>query len=365
MLAVGGFGFLLVRTTLANMEARGITTGFGFLGRTANFDIQMTLVDYDQASTYSRALLVAFLNTLLVAGVGIVLASFLGFTVGVARLSKNWLVAKLAESYIEIIRNVPLLLQLFFWYFAVLRALPGPQDGLSLLDTFHLNLRGLYMPRPLFESAMWVVPIAFAVALVAGWLIRRWARARQQETGEIFPALAASFALAISFPVAAFLLAGMPVSWEFSELKGFNLKGGLQLIPELVALVVALTMYTAAFIAEIVRAGIQSVGHGQTEAAESLGLRSAVSLRLVLLPQALRLIIPPLTSQYLNLTKNSSLAAAIAYPDLVLVFAGTALVQTGQAVEIIAITMSVYLALSLIVSSLMNWYNRKTALPTR
>lgn len=362
---VGGLGFVLVRATLANMEARGITTGFGFLGRTAGFDIQMTLVDYDQTSTYGRALLVALLNTLLVAVIGIVLASALGFAIGIARLSSNWLVARIAGAYVEIVRNVPLLLQLFFWYFAVLRALPGPREGLELFGAFHLNLRGLYLPRPLFEPAMWAVPAALAAALAAGWGIRRWARRRQRETGRPFPSFAAGLGLVVGLPALAFALAGAPVAWEFPELRGFNLRGGLQLIPEFVALVVSLTMYTAAFIAEIVRAGIQSVGRGQIEAAQSLGLRAPTALRLVVLPQALRLIIPPLTSQYLNLTKNSSLAAAIAYPDLVLVFAGTALVQTGQAVEIIAITMGVYLLLSLFVSAFMNWYNRRTALPTR
>jgi general L-amino acid transport system permease protein len=284
---------------------------------------------------------------------------------GVARLSKNWLVARVATAYIEIFRNIPLLLQIFFWYFAVGINFPRPRESLALGEVFFLNNRGLFMPRPVTEDGFGLVVAALIVAIVAVFFMVRWAHRRQDATGQPFHTVWASLGLLVGLPLVAFLAAGNPLTWEYPELRGFNFKGGLSVLPELFALTLALTVYTGTFIAETVRAGIQSVSHGQTEAARALGLRESKLLQLIIIPQAMRVIIPPLTSQYLNLTKNSSLAAAIGYPDLVAVFAGTTLNQTGQAVEIIAMTMAVYLSLSLTISLFMNWYNAKMALRER
>ncbi len=363
--AVIGGGVYLVNNTIANLERQGIASGFAFLERTAGFSISMTLIEYSEENTYGRAFLVSLINTLLVAGIGVIFATIIGFIIGVARLSNNWLIAKMAAVYIEILRNIPLLLQLFFWYFAVLRALPSPRQSVSLFDAFFLNKRGLFSPAPIYEEGFWLITTALAVAIVAVVFMVRWARKRQDETGQQFHSLYYSLAILIGLPLLAAAVMGFPLSWEIPELKGFNFRGGIEVIPEFAALVAALSTYTASFIAEIVRAGIMAVSHGQSEAAGALGLRRGPTLRLVVIPQALRVIIPPLTSQYLNLTKNSSLAAAIAYPDLVLVFAGTALMQTGQAVEIIGITMAVYLTISLLISAFMNWYNKKMALVER
>jgi general L-amino acid transport system permease protein len=369
-LVLGGvilFGVYIVNNTLDNMASRGIASGFGFLGKTAGFDIQLTLIEYGEESSYGEAFVVSLLNTLMVSAIGIFFATIIGFIVGVARLSSNWVVAKMATVYIEVLRNIPLLLQIFFWYFAVLRSLPAPRNSVNMfsLDSFFLSNRGLVTPKPLFEPGFSLIPIALIVAVVGIVFMARWAKKRRDETGQPFHTVYASLGLIFGLPLLAALVTGMPLSWSIPELKGFNFRGGVTLIPELVALALALSLYTASFIAEIVRAGIMAVSHGQTEAARSLGLRQGPTLRLVIIPQALRVIIPPLTSQYLNLTKNSSLAAAIAYPDIVLVFAGTALMQTGQAVEIIAITMAVYLTISLVISMIMNWYNKKMALVER
>jgi general L-amino acid transport system permease protein len=361
---VGLLGYL-VHNTLANLQTRGIATGFGFLSLEAGFGIIQTLVDYSESSTFGRTFLVGLLNTLLVSGLGILLATLLGFLIGVARLSHNWLISKLAAAYIELFRNVPLLLQIFFWYFAVLRALPHPRASLSVGDAVFLNLRGLYLPRPVPEPGFSLTIWALAAALFGAIILLRWARRRRELTGRIFPAGRLALALVLGLPAAAFLLAGSPVAWELPALGGFNFRGGIAVIPELMALLLALSIYTAAFIAEIVRAGILAIHKGQTEAAAALGLRRGQILRLVIVPQALRVIIPPLTSQYLNLLKNSSLATAIGYPDLVNVFAGTTLNQTGQAVEVIAMTMAVYLVISLLISSGMNWYNARIALVER
>ena len=355
----------IVANTLANMESRGISTGFGFLSSEAGFGILQTLIPYSETSSFGRTFVVGLLNTLLVSVLGIVLATLLGFVIGVARLSSNWLVARLAGVYVEVFRNIPLLLQIFFWYFAVLRALPGPRDSLSLGEAVFLNLRGLYLPRPLPEDGFGWVMAALAVGIVASIALRVWVRRRQARTGQPFAVLPAALALIVGLPAAVFVLAGAPLGWELPALRGFNFRGGITVIPELAALLLALAIYTAAFIAEIVRAGIESVPKGQTEAAEALGLRRGQVLRLIVIPQALRVIIPPLTSQYLNLLKNSSLATAIGYPDLVNVFAGTTLNQTGQAVEVIAMTMAVYLTISLLISLLMNWYNAHTAVQGR
>ncbi|QGM21861.1 ABC transporter permease subunit [Spiribacter sp. 2438] len=365
VLAVAWFGYTLFQNTITNMESRGIRTGFDFLDRTAGFGIIMSLIEYDESMTYGRTFVVGLANTLLVSGLGILFATVVGFIVGIARLSTNWLVAKVALAYIEIFRNVPLLLQIFFWYFAVLGALPAPRQAINLGDLVFMSNRGIMIPAPVFEPGSGLMGFALILALVFIFFLARWARRRQAATGQIFPVLPIALVLIPGLPLLAYWLMGSPVSWSIPELGGFRFRGGITAIPELGALLLALTLYTASFIAEIVRSGITSVSHGQTEAASALGLPGRRILRLVVIPQALRVIIPPLTSQYLNLTKNSSLAVAIGYPDLVNVFMGTTLNQTGRAVEIVAMTMAVYLFISLAISLLMNIYNRAVALKER
>jgi general L-amino acid transport system permease protein len=358
-------GWTLVDNTLSNMESRGISTGFGFLDETAGFGIIMSMVPYDATMTYARTFWVGLTNTLLVSAMGIVAATILGFILGVARLSSNWLVAKMALVYVEVIRNIPLLLQIFFWYFAVLSSLPSPQQSIDVGGAFFLNNRGLYLPGPLTQDGFGLVwgAIIAAIAGVVG--LRIWAKKRQLATGEIFPVFKVSVAVLVLLPILAYLAAGSPIEWDLPALKGFNFGGGISIIPELAALWIALSLYTASFIAEIVRSGIVAVSKGQTEAAKALGLPNGLTLRLIVIPQAMRVIIPPLTSQYLNLAKNSSLATAIGYPDLVSVFMGTTLNQTGQAVEVVAITMAVYLTISLSISLFMNIYNRAAAIKER
>jgi len=359
--AVLWLGYEFALNAKANLDAQNITSGFGFLDNTAGFGINQTLIAYSETDTYRRVLLVGLLNTLLVAGIGIVLATLLGFLIGIARLSPNWLVARLGGGYVELIRNIPLLFQILFWYLAVLGTLPGPRQSISLLGEVFLNNRGIIVPAPVIgEGAGWVIGAA-GFGLVATFLLRMWAQRRQDRTGRRFPMLWAGLGLIIALPLVVLVATGFPIGFERPQLRGFNFVGGVRLIPEFVALLFALTTYTAAFIAEVVRAGLLAVPRGQTEAASALGLRRGLILRLVTVPQALRVIVPPLTNQYLNLTKNSSLAVAIGYPDLFAVFAGTSLNQTGQAMEIIAITMAVYLAISLLTSALMNWYNIRVA----
>jgi len=359
-------GYVLVSNTMDNLERQGIASGFGFLNTTAGFAIGYSpFLEYSEENTYAQAFLVSLLNTLLVSFVGVILATILGFLLGVARLSSNWLISKIAMVYVETLRNIPLLLQIFFWYFAVLRALPGPKNSTNIMDMFFINNRGLFTPAPVFNDGSGLIGIAIIAAITIAYVIKKWAKKRQDDTGQTFPVLLTTLGLVFGLPLLAAAFMGFPISWEFSALKGFNFTGGTELPPEFVALVLALSLYTATFIAEIVRAGIMAVSHGQTEAAHALGVNNSNTLRLIVIPQALRVIIPPLTSQYLNLTKNSSLAAAIAYPDLVLVFDGTVLMQTGQAVEIVAITMAVYLTISLLISAFMNWYNNKMALVER
>ncbi len=363
--AVIALGFFLINNVLINLERRGIASGFEFLSSTAGFGIIMHLVDYSEESSYGRAFLVGLLNTLLVSALGIFFATILGFVVGLSRLSSNWLLARLAGVYVEIVRNIPLLLQIFFWYFAMLVPLPSPRQSMAMGGTLFLNNRGLHFPAPILESGFSMVLLALFIAMVTVILVKRWARRRREATGQSFPIFYFSIGTLVILPVMTVILTGFSVSWQIPELQGFNFEGGFVVIPELMALLIALSVYTASFIAEIVRAGIQSVGHGQLEAAYSLGLKPRQALRFVIIPQALRVIIPPLTSQYLNLTKNSSLAVAIAYPELVSVFMGTVLNQTGQAIEVIAITMAVYLTISLAISFFMNWYNRSIALVGR
>jgi len=355
--AVGGVGYAAIVNAAHNLAQAHVVSGFGFWNNTAGFDISQTLIRYSAStSTFGRAFWVGLLNTLLVAGVCIVLTTVLGFIIGIARLSRNWLVARLAGFYVELIRNVPLLLQLLFWYNAVLKSLPMLGGSVALPGGGLLNNRGLFLPRPEFTDTFGYVAVALLCGVIAAILLRTWARRRQEQTGEPFGTFWLALILIVGLPLVAFKLAGATLSFSFPNVGRFNVMGGVEILPEFAALVLALTLYTAAFIAEVVRAGVTAVSHGQTEAAQALGLRSGTTLRLVVVPQAMRVIIPPLTSQYLNLIKNSTLAVAIGYPDLVQVFTGSVLFITGQAVEVVAVTMSVYLAISLVTSLLMNLY---------
>ncbi|MFG1297922.1 amino acid ABC transporter permease [Xanthobacter variabilis] len=382
----------------ANLSRLGIASGFGFLDDRAGFAISQTLIPYNENMSYGRAFLVGLLNTLLVAFFGIILATILGFLVGVARLSKNVVIKALASAYVEITRNLPPLFQIMFWYLAVLAALPTPRQswGIGLQPIFsgiasglsaiglgglaapfsglaegvgapdvYINNRGLILPRPVFGEGSSGILIALAVAVVVSFIIARWAKKRREATGQQFPVFLTGLGLIIVLPFLAAAAAGFPVHLEVPQLRGFNFAGGVSVIPEFVALLIALSTYTAGFIAEIVRSGILAVSKGQSEAAHSLGLRGGPTLRLVVIPQAMRVIVPPLTSQYLNLTKNSSLGVAVGYPDLFAVFAGTTLNQTGQAIEIIAMTMAVYLVISIVTSLVMGWYNKRVALVER
>ncbi|AMG51714.1 MULTISPECIES: amino acid ABC transporter permease [Citrobacter] len=365
ILAVVAVAIYLIHNTINNLSSRGITSGFAFLDRSAGFGIVQHLIDYQQGDTYGRVFVVGLLNTLLVSALCIVFASFIGFFLGLARLSDNWLLRKLSTIYIETFRNIPPLLQIFFWYFAVLRNLPGPRQAASALDMVFLSNRGLYIPSPqLGEGVLaFVLSAVIAIALSVG--LFRFNKMHQMKTGQLRRTWPTALSLIVLLPLIAHWLFGAALHWDIPQLRGFNFRGGMVLIPELAALTLALSVYTSAFIAEIIRAGIQAVPYGQHEAARSLGLPNTVTLRQVIIPQALRVIIPPLTSQYLNIVKNSSLAAAIGYPDMVSLFAGTVLNQTGQAIETIAITMSVYLIISLSISLLMNIYNRRIALIER
>jgi general L-amino acid transport system permease protein len=368
VLLCGAIAFLVwgaVSNAIENLARAKIASGFGFWHNTAGFDISQTLIEYTATSTYGRAFWVGLLNTLLVAALGIVFATILGFVIGIARLSTNWLVARLAAIYVELIRNLPLLLQLLFWYNAVLKVLPELRDSLILPGGGFLNNRGLFLPQPVFKEGFGVVLAALLAGILIAIVFRVFAKQRQNRTGEQMPVLRVTLALVIGLPLVAFALTGFPVDFLYPEKGRFNIRGGIEVLPEFMALLFGLVIYTAAFIAEVVRAGIMAVAKGQTEAAYSLGLKPNPTLRLVIIPQAMRVIVPPLTNQYLNLTKNSSLAVAIGYPDLVQIFAGTVLNQTGQAVEIVAITMAVYLTISLTTSLLMNLYNRRVALTER
>ncbi|HZL38853.1 MAG TPA: amino acid ABC transporter permease [Pseudolabrys sp.] len=343
-----------------------IASGFGFWDQTAGFDISQTLIFYSaQVSTYGRAFWVGLLNTLLVAGLGIVFATILGFTIGISRLSKNWLLSNFATGYVETIRNLPLLLQLLFWYNAVLKALPEMRDSIAIPGGTFLNNRGLFLPSPVFLYGFSAVVAALIVGVIAAIAFYIWARKRQERSGQQAPVFLVTLALVVGLPFVVLALKGFPLSFDYPQAGRFNISGGLEVLPEFAALLFGLSIYTAAFIAEVVRAGITAVSRGQTEAAYSLGLKPRPTLRLIIVPQAMRVILPPLTSQYLNLTKNSTLAVAIGYPDLVQVFTGTVLNQTGQAIEVVAITMLVYLTISLATSFLMNVYNRRVALVER
>ena len=363
---VGGMAYAAVVNAAQNLAHANIATGFGFWNNTAGFDISQTLIPYSSStSSFGRAFWVGLLNTLLVSGAGIVLATVLGFTIGIARLSSNWLVAHLAGGYVELIRNVPLLLQLLFWYNAVLKSLPELRSSLALPGGALLNNRGLFIPRAEFAAGFEFVVAATLAGIVAGVVLWLWAKRRRQRTGARSRMRWWIVALVVGLPLLAFVLAGFPLALNVPHVGRFNVTGGVEILPEFAALLLALSAYTAAFIAEVVRAGLLAVPRGQVEAAQALGLRGATILRRIVVPQAMRVIVPPLTSQYLNLIKNSSLAVAIGYPDLVQVFAGSVLNITGQAVEVIAITMAVYLVISLFTSLLMNFYAHATAFAER
>lgn len=355
----------IAHNTATNLRNRGISSGFGFMSNTSGFDIGFKLIAYELTSSYGRAYVVSLVNTLFVSAIGIVLATLLGFVIGVMRLSRNWLVARLAAVYVEALRNVPLALQIIFWYFGVLSALPGPRQSLSIADAVFVNIKAVSIPRPIFEPGFAAIPVAVIVGAIASIALARWAKRRQEATGQQFPTIRVGLALIVGLPLLAAAMSGFPLSWEYPVLTGFNFAGGIGLQPEFIALLIALSTYTASFIAEIVRSGIQAVSHGQTEAAYALGLRPGQTTRQVIIPQALRIIVPPLTSQYLNLTKNSSLAVLIGYPDLVSVFFGTVANQTGKVVEVVLITMLTYGTISLLIAIFMNWYNRRIALVER
>jgi len=356
------FGFFTFNAQV-NMENRGIEFGYGFLSQESSFDVQFSLIEYDGSHSYARAYLVGLLNTLLVAFLGIIFSTILGVLIGIARLSPNYLIERTAAFYVEFFRNIPLLLQIFFWYFAALRALPLPQDADPMFGIFFLTIKGLFVPRFVWEN-LDIFFYSIIVAIISIALIRNYANKLQENQGKQLPVFFISVGLLIILPLLTFLIGGVSLNFEIPVLEqiattSFKYNGGLGIPPELIALTLALALYTATFIAECVRAGIQGISKGQKEAAASIGLTPNQILKLVIMPQALRIIIPPTTNQYLNLTKNSSLAAAIAYPDLVLVFAGTAMMQTGRAIEIVSITMFTYLSISLAISLLMNWYNKK------
>jgi general L-amino acid transport system permease protein len=359
------FGFFSLNAQI-NMATRGIDFGYGFLSQESSFDVQFSLIEYSGSDSYARAYLVGLLNTLLVSILGIIFCTILGVVIGIARLSPNYLIKTTAAWYVEFFRNIPLLLQIFFWYYAALRALPLPQDAEPMLGSFFLSIKGFYTP-----SLVWINFDIFIYSVVAALVsiifVRLQAKKLRENQGKHLPVLNISLAILFILPLLTFFIGGVSVSYELPILKqlaktSFIFEGGLSIPPELLSLVIALSLYTATFIAECVRAGIEGVGKGQREAAASIGLNRKQVLNLIIMPQALRIIIPPATNQYLNLTKNSSLAAAIAYPDLVLVFAGTALMQTGKAIEIVSITMLTYLTLSLLISLLMNWYNARIAI---
>jgi len=359
------FGFFAYNAQV-NMENRGIAFGYGFLSQESSFDVQFSLIEYDGSHSYFRAYLVGLLNTILVSAIGIILATIIGVIVGIARLSKNYLIERTAAVYVEFFRNIPLLLQIFFWYFAALRALPLPQKAEPIFGVFFLTIKGLFIPAFIWNN-LDIFIYSIIAAIISIIFVKIYARKKQETEGKQTPVLYISIGLLVILPLLSFLIGGASFSIEIPVLNqlsqnSYNYNGGIGLPPELIALALALSLYTATFIAECVRAGVQGVGKGQKEAAASIGLTPNQVLKLVVMPQALRIIIPPTTNQYLNLTKNSSLAAAIAYPDLVLVFAGTALMQTGRAIEIVSITMLTYLSLSITISIFMNWYNKKIAI---
>src|SRR5215471_10116318 len=361
---VGLLAWFLVSNTIENLERQKIASGFHYLDREAGFEIGDSMIPYSPADTYARAILVGLLNTLKVAVLGIILSTILGTLIGIGRLSPNWLLSKICEWYVETFRNVPLLLWLFLFYKLISEAFPGPRQAINVLDSFFLSNRGLYFPVPVADPSHEWIGIAFLVGVVATWFVKRWAKRRQDATGQPFPTIKAGVGLIVGLPLVVWLLSGAPHHMSWPALKGFNFDGGSVIQPEFTALLAGLVLYTSAFVAEIVRSGILALHKGQSEAAAALGLSRGQSMRLVLLPQALRVIVPPMTSQYLNITKNSSLAIAIGFPDLV-ASVNVTINQTGQAIENVLIIMAAYLSVSLSISAFMNWYNKRIALRER
>lgn len=351
--------------TMHNIEQRGITTGFDFLDSTSGFGISESPISYSEVDTHGRVFLVGLSNTLIISVVGIILATILGLIIGVLRLSNNWLVKKLASAYIDIFRNIPILLQILFWYNVVLKALPGPKQSIEFFETIFINNRGFIIPQPALNATTISVLLSIFIAFVGIFFLNKWANKKQEETGENFPVLFVGLGIIIALPVIAYFVSGSNFEFDYPAFKGFNFRGGKTISPEFLALTFALVIYTATFIAEAVRSGIEAVSKGQKEAAASIGLTEYQALKLVVLPQAIRIAIPPTINQYLNLIKNSSLATAIGYPEIVTVFSGTSLNQVGQAIEIISITMLVYLTISLVVSAILNWFNHKMKIKER
>lgn len=361
---VAFLGYYLISNVQANMERQSIASGFGFIQKEASFEIGETPIEYSAADTYGKALFVGVLNTLKVSLIGMVLTTILGTIIGICTLSSNWLISRLGTIYVELFQNIPVLLQLFFFYALFYEAFPGPRQALNPITGVFVTNRGIDFPVPAAHPAWGYMIWAFLAACIIAWLITKWAHRRQDQTGKQFPTFWVGLAVLVGLPLLTWLFSGAPTQMDIPELKGFNFKGGRNISPEFSALLIGLVLYTASFIAQIVRAGIQSISHGQTEAAMSIGLKPAHVLKLVIFPQALRVIVPPLTSQLLNLTKNSSLAVAIGYPDFVQV-AGTTINQTGQAVEGVAMMMVVYLTFSLLTSAFMNWYNKRIKIVER
>jgi len=365
LIAIGLFSYYILNNMFSNIEKRGINTGFDFLGSEAGFGIISHLIPYTETDTYGRVFVIGILNTLLVSFIGIFFASIIGLLVGIGRLSKNFMISKLSLIYVETFRNIPILLQILFWYNVVLAALPSPRQSITYFDSVFLNTRGLYIPKPILESGFISVAIALVLAIAAIFYLNKWATKKHDELGEEFPVFWVSLIILIAGPTLVYFISGSPASLEYAELKGFNFVGGWSLTPELLALSLALSIYPATYIAEAVRSGIESVPKGQKEAASALGLKDYIILKKVVLPQALRVVIPPVINQYLNLMKNSSLATAIGYPELVTLFSGTVLNQVGQAIEIILMTMAVYLMISISISLLMNYINSKIQIKER
>ncbi len=368
LITIVGFVALIMyvaQNTAHNIESRGIKSGLDFLNTTAGFDITETPIAFSPMSTHWDVFKVGLSNTLIISFVGIILTSILGLIIGIARLSSNWLISRMAAGYIEIFRNLPILLQILFWYNIVLAALPSARNSLNFFDHIFLNKKGLFVPNPVFEDGSWLMGAALILAFILGYFINKWAAKRHDETGQEFPVILVGLALVILLPLLAYFISGSPMHFDYPEASRFGFKGGKTFTPEFLALLFALTIYTATFIAEAIRSGIEAVAKGQKEAATSLGLTPSQSLKLVVLPQAVRISIPPIINQYLNLAKNSSLAAAVGYPELVTVFAGTSLNITGQALEIIGITMLTYLIISLLVSAILNWFNKKMKIKER
>ena len=365
ILGLVAFLWYIGSNTMSNIEQRGIKTGFGFLNDTAGFSIDETPISFSSHDTHARVFLVGLLNTLIISFFGIILSTILGLIIGVLRLSKNWLIKKLAATYIDIFRNIPLLLQILFWYNVVLSALPRPKQSIDFFDSIFINNRGLYIPRPELNSTTIAVLLSFVVIVLIGIFYNKWANKKQEEKGEDSPVVFVVLGSLVILPIIAYFISGANFNFDYPVLGGFNFKGGKVISPEFLALTFALVIYTATFIAEAIRSGIEAVSKGQKEAAASLGLSPYQALKLVVLPQAIRISIPPIINQYLNLVKNSSLAAAVGYPEIVTVFAGISLNQTGQALEILTITMLVYLTVSLLVSALLNWFNYKMKIKER